>query len=496
VLKKGILQNMATRLEGIKCNLEPLCIALHPNRDILAAGLVNGKVEIHDYSLHKDNADITRSRDNIIEDKEEELSIASGTSGSSNGNHGSNSNIINPSPLLEKSTSPSSLLSSLNVHTKKSSCRSISYCNKGLTLYTAGSDSSLCAIDVETNKILYTLDETHPDKCSINRMVYIPPFSSLTDTSSSSSSSLFSSELLATGDDNGVIRIWDASRTSSSSSSSGIMLGDWNDHEDFVSGFAIKDYNILSSSSDGSICVYDLRKTSSSNNNKNKALIQQSDYQQDELLCISIIKNGKKVVCGTADGSLVTFTWNFWTDPDDKYGGHPESIDSIINIKDDEDTIITASSDGLLRLVQIHPNSLLGVIANHYDDFPVEGVSLSNDCNIMATFSHDNYVRLWDTSILIDNDENDSDNDGSSQEELESSVIQNQKENSSIITKKTVNDNNKVKRSSDDEWDDDDEDSDSDEDSDDSDNETCTTNDGNKKQRTFKNDNEMFFADL
>jgi len=153
----------------------------------------------------------------------------------------------------------------------------------------------------------------------------------------------------------------------------------------------------------------------------------------------------------------------------------------------DEDTIITASSDGLLRLVQIHPNALLGVIANHYDGFPVEGVGLSRDFGVMATFSHDSCVRLWDTSILMDGD--DDDGEGEEEEETQENVIQDRKEISS----------GKVKRSSDDEWDDDDDDddnSDSDSDSDDSDDETRATNAGNKKQRTIKNDNEMFFADL
>ena len=445
---------MATRLEGIKCKAEPLCIALHPNRDILVAGLVNGDIEIHDYSKNKDNSDITNSKNREEEDDDgsdnDESSIISSTSSKS---------LYQPSPSLLSSLTPI-----------KGSCCTTSYNETGTVLYTTGSNSSLTAIDMETNQILYTKNEIH-DKCGINRMLYIPP-PSQSEESSTSTSSAYTNELLATGDDNGCIRIWDV-RSSS-------QISDWSNHEDFISGFAIKDYNLLSSSADGSISVYDLRKAS-------KALIKQSDYQQDELLCISIIKSGKKVVCGTADGSLLTFTWNYWTDPDDKYGGHPQSIDSIVKIND-EDTIITASSDGLLRLVQIHPNALLGVIANHYDGFPVEGVGLSRDFGVMATFSHDSCVRLWDTSILMDGDDDDED-EGEEEEETQDNVIQDRKEISS----------GKVKRSSDDEWDDDDDDddnSDSDSDSDDSDDETRATNAGNKKQRTIKNDNEMFFADL
>ena len=42
----------------------------------------------------------------------------------------------------------------------------------------------------------------------------------------------------------------------------------------------------------------------------------------------------------------------------------------------DDNTIVTGSSDGLIRVVQIGPNRLLGVIGDH-DDFPVERMASS-----------------------------------------------------------------------------------------------------------------------
>ena len=39
---------MATPLKPIECSAQPLCISFHPVKDIVAAGLADGTVEIHD----------------------------------------------------------------------------------------------------------------------------------------------------------------------------------------------------------------------------------------------------------------------------------------------------------------------------------------------------------------------------------------------------------------------------------------------------------------
>lgn len=43
--------------------------------------------------------------------------------------------------------------------------------------------------------------------------------------------------------------------------------------------------------------------------------------------------------------------------------GHPESVEAIVKL--DEDTIATGSSDGMIRVVAIQPNKLLGVLGEH-----------------------------------------------------------------------------------------------------------------------------------
>lgn len=113
-------------------------------------------------------------------------------------------------------------------------------------------------------------------------------------------------------------------------------------------------------------------------------------------------KNGKKVVCGSQSGVLALWSWGYWNDCSDRFPGHPESVDALV--KFDEDTVITGSSDGLLRVVNILPNKLIAVLGAHADDMPVERLALSADRAVLASMSHDSCVKLWDLSILQDDD--------------------------------------------------------------------------------------------
>ena len=48
-----------------------------------------------------------------------------------------------------------------------------------------------------------------------------------------------------------------------------------------------------------------------------------------------------------------------------------EPVDCLWKV--DENTMAASSSDGLVRVVSIHPNKVLGVLGDHAD-FPVEGM--------------------------------------------------------------------------------------------------------------------------
>lgn len=79
-------------------------------------------------------------------------------------------------------------------------------------------------------------------------------------------------------------------------------------------------------------------------------------------------------------------------------GEHPDVLDSMLRL--DDNTILTGCSDGLIRVVQIQPNAVLGVVGDH-DGFPVEGMRRNGPSgNILASHSHDEIVHFWDISVF------------------------------------------------------------------------------------------------
>ena len=77
--------------------------------------------------------------------------------------------------------------------------------------------------------------------------------------------------------------------------------------------------------------------------------------------------------------------------------GHPSSVDALV--KYDADTIITGSSDGIIRIINILPNRMLGVLGGT-QDLPIERLALSHDQATLASVSHESCLRLWDLSQL------------------------------------------------------------------------------------------------
>jgi hypothetical protein len=167
-------------------------------------------------------------------------------------------------------------------------------------------------------------------------------------------------------------------------------------------------------------------------------LLARSDNLEDELLSISIIKDGNKVVTGTQDGILYVWSWGYWGDASDRFPGHPQSIGSLINI--DDTTLCTGSSDGIIRVVSIQPNKLLGVVGEHStDDFPIERLKVSRDRQqenldmFIASTSHDGAVKFWNVQFLYDKDDEENEENQENQENQENDVeIENLEENKEV----------------------------------------------------------------
>ncbi|WFD05258.1 hypothetical protein MVES1_000586 [Malassezia vespertilionis] len=224
-------------------------------------------------------------------------------------------------------------------------------------------------------------------------------------------------DLVATGDDDGVVRLWDPRLPSGEAK----PLQSYDHHFDWITDMIWDPHleaprargkeeqakrkredpkndnrsRLVCTSGDGTLSVINVRS-------KKKA-VEVSEDQEDELLSIAAIKGGKKLVVGTQLGIL-----SLWApsrgllDHLDRFPGHPSSVDAICAL--DDDTVLTGSSDGLIRVVQLFPHKLLGIIADH-GGMPVERMQRKG--NLLASLGHSSECKLTNLGPLLDGDEED-----------------------------------------------------------------------------------------
>jgi len=212
--------------------------------------------------------------------------------------------------------------------------------------------------------------------------------------------------MLATGDDDGVIKLWDPRKPD--------VLREFTHHFDFISDFLwLEDKKqLVATSGDGTLSVLDVRS-------KKTEPFAQSEDQEDELLSIVPIKGGLKIVVGTQLGILSIFNRNKgWGDCVDRVPGHPSSIDALCPLPSSypssHSTILTGSSDGLLRAVQLLPTKLIGVIADH-GSFPIERIAIDRggEGRWVGSAGHEEVLKLTDLKeVFEDEDKNEEADEG------------------------------------------------------------------------------------
>jgi hypothetical protein len=103
---------------------------------------------------------------------------------------------------------------------------------------------------------------------------------------------------------------------------------------------------------------------------------------------------------------------------------HPASVEAMVALT--QDIVATGSEDGMIRVMQVHPNKfrksrhqfvghsspfLVGVIATH-GDFPIERMRLDRNSRWLGSVSHDDTLKLTDVADLFE----DSDDEGGEDE--------------------------------------------------------------------------------
>lgn len=398
----------------ISLSSEPLDIAFHPSssKNLLATGLISGKVQLYDFKRASETTTaLIRGPRSISPETDDD---------SENGGVNAFSGLKGKDRLYDRSWS---------VRPSHKSCRGVAFSTVGDDLYTLAKDGSLFRLNTETGSVVSKWDKAHSSAPS--RILPI------------------NQNLFATGDDDGVISLWDPRRPTNSNSA----IRTYEHHFDWITSMLwcshlappkvaklskeeeekkqlreekkrkrkekkskvnnedeedegeansaqMQRERLVVTSGDGTLSVIDLRA--------GKKGVEVSEDQEDELLSIASVKQNSKLVVGTQLGIL-----SLWAptkgllDHVDRIPGHPASVDTMCTL--DDDTILTGSSDGLVRVVQILPHKLLGIVADH-GGMPVERIARSE--NWMASIGHGAEIKLTDLAPLLEEDEDDEDEGG------------------------------------------------------------------------------------
>lgn len=283
--------------------------------------------------------------------------------------------------LFEYDVAGRSVAQTWSARPHKESCRSVRFSADGASVFSAGVDGTLQQRDLETNQPTWRM--RHAATTGINALTLLGDVG------------------IATGDDEGGVRCWDLRQRAASMA--------FKENEDYVADLLYatnrkSDHTLVVAGGDGLLSVFDLRAG---------RLWARSDPQEDELLSLALVKNGRKLLGGMQTGCIGIFSWGDFGDVSDRLLGHPASVDCMA--AHGEDAIITGGGDGLLRFVSVHPNKVLGVVGEHGDS-PIETLALDGDGSVLASCAHDQTLKLWDVAYLHGGDDEE-DGDGSGEAE-------------------------------------------------------------------------------
>ncbi|KZT43434.1 WD40 repeat-like protein [Sistotremastrum suecicum HHB10207 ss-3] len=267
----------------------------------------------------------------------------------------------------------------LSIRPTMRSCRGLDMSVDASKLYSVGKDKIFHILDAETGKTVEQRANAH--ESSINRIATL------------------NEHTIVTGDDEGVIKFWDPRKPEA--------IRSFEHHFDFISDFHYLPVKkqLITTSGDATVSVIDIRS------NKKDPLAHSED-QEDELLSIVPIKKASRFVVGTQLGTLLVFNQaKGWADSVDRVPGHPSSVEALCPFPGADNVILTGSSDGMIRALQLYPTKLLGVIADH-GEFPIERLKLDRESRWLGSVSHDNILKMTDVKDALEESDGEGEEEG------------------------------------------------------------------------------------
>lgn len=258
------------------------------------------------------------------------------------------------------------LLYTHEVHRK--GIRDIEFSSSGLDLFSCSRDKSIVCCDFETGKFKRFWDNAHTE-----------PIYTI---------SVVDENLIASGDDEGTVRLWDL-RVNANEPIFSIK-----EVEDFISCITTNNQKKLlaCTSGDGYLTTINIAS---------KKMYIQSEPYEEELSSAGIFRNESKLIVSSSKGNFYTFNWGEFGYHNDAFSGPTTPISFMLPIT--ERIAITAGEEGVIRAMHLVPGRILGIVGQH--SLAVEAMDISHDGELIASSSHDNDIRFWNIKYFEDFDE-------------------------------------------------------------------------------------------
>uniref|UniRef100_A0A6P7H0G3 WD repeat-containing protein 55 homolog n=1 Tax=Diabrotica virgifera virgifera TaxID=50390 RepID=A0A6P7H0G3_DIAVI len=272
-------------------------------------------------------------------------------------------NIVGDVLIYKYSNETNELVNTIELHTK--ACRDIEFSCDGKLLFSTSKDKSIMITDVSSGQLVKFYENSHD-----------VPVYCLT---------VIDENLFATGDDDGMIKLWDMREKSDK------QIYKTKKNEDYISDMVTNDAKnyLVCSSGDGSIISIDLQ---------NRKIHMQSEEYEEELTCLGTFRTETKLVSGSSKGKLFVYNWEEFGLHSDIFPGPKTSINSLVPIT--ENIVVTACEDGNLRATHLFPHRHLGIVGQH--DLSIENVDICNTGQFIASSSHNNDIKFWNIQYFED----------------------------------------------------------------------------------------------
>ncbi|XP_042646107.1 WD repeat-containing protein 55 isoform X1 [Tyto alba] len=179
------------------------------------------------------------------------------------------------------------------------SCRDVGFSQDGQKLFTVSKDKSIHVLTVEEGRL-----ETRFPKAHGSALNCVLPIDN---------------HVFATGDDGGALKVWDLRKEDA--------ILEAREQEEYISAMAVDGNGkiLLTTSGDGTLGVFNVKR---------RRFELLSEPQNGDLTSVVLLKRGRKVACGSSEGTIYLFNWDGFGAASDRFALRAESVDCMVPVTD------------------------------------------------------------------------------------------------------------------------------------------------------------------